>query len=153
MIKSQTSVQMTPKCKFKWQKSPNTVKKGHKNVYLSDKKRQTNVKKSPKWKWCQKVTTLWKKVKKSNNTNKPSFNFWKNIWKSDIQRTYLITSIKTNYLLNVNLVFYLAIHSYHLLLMTSTLHLTMILHRMLGVYFQILPRLLIMYGTRDFYLS
>ena len=50
--------------------------------------------------------------------------------------TYLITFIKTNYLLNVNLNFYLVIltfHSYYLLLMILTLHLTVILHRMLGV--------------------
>ena len=42
------------------------------------------------------------------------------------------------YLLSVGLVFYLAIlafHSYYLLFMISTLHLTVILHRMSGAYF------------------
>ena len=51
---------------------------------------------------------------------------------------FLIASIKTNYLLDANLAFYLVIlafHSYYLLFMISTLLLTVILHRMLGVYF------------------
>ena len=55
-----------------------------------------------------------------------------------LRQGVLITFIKTNCLLNVNLAFclvMLAFHSYYLLFMISTLLLTVILHRMLGVYF------------------
>ena len=56
-----------------------------------------------------------------------------------------------NYLVSASLVFYqvtLEFHSYYLLFMTSSLHLTVILHRMSGAYFWIFPKLLITYGTR-----
>ena len=46
--------------------------------------------------------------------------------------TFLVTSIYSNYLVNVNLAFCLAIlafHSYYLFLTISTLRLTVILHR------------------------
>ena len=58
-----------------------------------------------------------------------------------------------NYLLSASLVFYLvtlAFDSYYLLFMTSTLHLTVILHRMSGAYFWIYPKLLIKYGMRGY---
>ena len=60
-----------------------------------------------------------------------------------------------NYLPSVGLVFYLvilAIHSYYLLLIISTLHLTVILHlhRMSGAYIWIFPKPLIKYDTRSY---
>ena len=54
-----------------------------------------------------------------------------------------------NYLLSASLVFYLAtlaFHIYYLLFMASTLHLSVILHRMSGAYFWVFPKLLIKYG-------
>ena len=104
------------------------------------------------WKRANVVPVHTKEKKNLVKNYKPiSLLTTENFFERVIFKDCLTTSIV--HFLSASLLFYqatLAFYSHYLLIMISTLHLPVILHRMSGEYFWILPKLLIKSGMRGY---